>query len=237
MSTVNRISHGTYQLVFGVVYLGLMTNVMLLVACLPEIALLAFTDPAVSWPLIVLAAPMCAPAFTAAFRVFRGFSQSGSVVRAFWRGWRDTGKHALVVGGVATAIIGVVVVDAAILAGSSLGGLLIPACAVIALVIAVVSLVSLVAIGEAPAARLRDVVRASAYLALRRWYLALASVVAIGMQYALFVSLPALAIGLTSAPVLYLAWSNARYTLRPVLDSEDAPAEPPAIPVTKEAAP
>ena len=46
MTAVNRVSLNTYSLVFGVVYLGLATNVMLVIACLPEIALFALTDPA-----------------------------------------------------------------------------------------------------------------------------------------------------------------------------------------------
>jgi uncharacterized membrane protein YesL len=230
---MKRVSHNTYMLVFGVVYLGLATNAMLLVACLPEIALFVFTDPASTWPLIALAAPLCAPALTAAFRVFRGFSQNSSVVRTYWRGWRDTWRHAIALGAIATAVIVVLFVDAMLFAGSPAGGVLIPALAVFALVTVVVSLVSLVAVSEAPKARLRDVVRASAYLALRRWYLAIASIVGIAMQYALLASLPVLALGISAAPVLYLVWSNARYTLRPVLDL-DVPAEPPAIPVTKE---
>ncbi len=230
---MKRISHNTYSLVFGVVYLGLATNVMLFVACLPEIALFALTDPARTWPLMALAAPVCAPAFTAAFRVFRGFSQSTSVVRAYWRGWRETCGHALALGGIATAVIVVLVVDGMMFAGSPMGGLLIPAIAVFTSVAVVVTLVSLVAVAEAPKARLRDVVRASAYLALRRWYLAIASIVGIGVQYVLLASVPGLALGIAAAPVLYVIWSNARFTLRPVLDS-DAAADAPGIPATKE---
>jgi uncharacterized membrane protein YesL len=233
MTAVHRISHNTYSLLFGVVYLGLATNVMLVIACLPEIALFALTDPARSWPLMALAAPLCAPALTAAFRVFRGFSQSTSVVRAYWRGWRDTFWHALALGAMATTVMVVLIVDGLAFAGSPVGGVLIPAVAVFTLVAVVVTLVSLVAVAEAPKARLRDVVRMSAYLALRRWYLAIASVVAIAVQYVLLASLPALALGIVAAPVLYLVWSNARYTLRPVLDI-DATAEPTGIPITKE---
>lgn len=234
MTAMKRVSHNTYLLVFGVVYLGLATNVMLAVACLPEIALIAFTDPARTWPLIAIAAPLCAPALTAAFRVFRGFSQSGSVVRAFWRGWADTWRHALALGAIGTAVIVVLLVDVMMFTDNPAGGVLVPAFAVVMVVTVVIALVSLVAVAEAPKARLRDVVRASAYLALRRWYLALASVVAIAMQYVLFASLPAIALGISAAPVLYLAWSNARYALSPVLES-DAPSNLPGIPVTKEA--
>ena len=53
-----RVSHDTYQLVFGIAYLGLMTNAMLTIACLPLIALLALTDPAQTWPLIAAFAPL-----------------------------------------------------------------------------------------------------------------------------------------------------------------------------------
>ncbi|MFT4210819.1 MAG: ferredoxin-NADPH reductase, partial [Microbacterium sp.] len=80
----------------------------------------------------------------------------------------------------------------------------------------------LVALAEAPATRLRDLLRAGTALAVRRWYLSLVSLAVLVAQFLLFSSSPAFAIGLTAAPALYLVWANARFTLRPLLPAEPA---------------
>ena len=54
---MRRISHDTYATVFAVVYLGVVTNALLLVSSLPLVLLLVTTDPLTSWPLIAIAAP------------------------------------------------------------------------------------------------------------------------------------------------------------------------------------
>ena len=47
--------------VFGTVYAALMTNLLLVVGCAPLVLGLVVTDPARSWPLLALVAPLCAP--------------------------------------------------------------------------------------------------------------------------------------------------------------------------------
>jgi hypothetical protein len=68
------------------------------------------------------------------------------------------------------------------------------------------------------------VVKASIYLGVRRWHLTIVSIAVLATQAVLFTTLPAVALGLTAAPALYLAWANSRYTLQPVLEVEVAPA-------------
>jgi hypothetical protein len=111
----------------------------------------------------------------------------------------------------------VLLVDVRALAASTAGVLVVPLLAVLCVLALGLGAVGLVVVAEAPRARLRDVLRASAYLAVRRWYLTAASLVACGVQLAVFTQAPALALGVTAAPVLYVAWANSRYTLRPVL--------------------
>ena len=101
---------------------------------------------------------------------------------------------------------------------------MVPVLAVLTVMVIAVGLVSLVAISETPRAALRDVVRASVYLSVRRWYLTVVSLLVVATQVAVFANLPAIALGLTAAPALYLAWANSRYTLRPVLTIDDVPA-------------
>lgn len=222
---MNRISHGTYATIAGVVYLGLMTNLLLIIACLPLVFLLVATDPARSWPLVAAALPVCAPALTAAFCAFREFGRGGvTPARAFIAGWRATWRRAVALGGILTVVAVIVLADVRILAGSEIGVAIVPVLAVLAAIVAAVGLIGLVAISETPRARLRDVVKASLWLSLRRWHLTIASLLVLGTQFALFSAMPAIALGLTAAPALYLAWANSRYTLRPVLETEAAPA-------------
>jgi uncharacterized membrane protein YesL len=121
-------------------------------------------------------------------------------------------------------VLVVLLVDVRAVAALEIGVVVVPLLGVLAVVALGVTLVGLVAIAEEPRARLRDVLRASLYLAVRRWYLTAVSLLVVAGQFWLFASLPAIALGLTAAPALYLAWANSRFTLRPVLETEEAPA-------------
>jgi uncharacterized membrane protein YesL len=123
-----------------------------------------------------------------------------------------------------TAIIVVLLVDVRMLSNTAAAVVTVPLLAVLALLVVAVGLVALVAVAEVPTARLRDVVRASLYLSLRRWYLTAASLVVLGLQAAVFAAAPALGLGLTASAALYLAWTNSRFTLRPVLDLDEKAA-------------
>ena len=222
---MRRISHDTYATVFTVVYLGVVTNALLLVASLPLVLLLVTTDPMTSWPLIAIAAPLCAPGIAAAFRVFREHSLGGTTpVRAFWAGIRATWAKALAIGVIGTASIVVLFVDFRLVADAAIGVLVGPVLLVLAFVAVATTLLALVGVAEEPGARLRDILRAAAVLGMRRWYLTAVSLLALGAQAWLFVSMPAIAMGLTASAALYLAWANSRYSLRPVLDLEPAVA-------------
>ena len=222
---MKRISHGTYTMIAGVVYLALITNVLLVISCLPLVLLLITTDPALSWPLLAAAAPLAAPAVSAAFGTFRAFGRGGTTpVRTFFAAWRATGRHAFALGALVTGVVVVLLVDVRFFSDSVAGVAIVPALGVVAVVVVAVGLLGLVAISDAPQARLRDVVKASLYLGLRRWYLTVVSLLVLGMQAALFSTIPAIALGLTAAPALYLAWANSRFTLRPVLAIDEAPA-------------
>jgi len=222
---VKRISHDTYATVFAVVYLGLMTNALLLLGCLPLVVLLVTTDPATSWPLLAVSAPLCAPSVAAAFTVFRDHSRGGTqVARAFFAAWRTVWRKALALGAMTSALLVVLLVDVRAVSAMDISVVVVPLLAVIALVALAVTLVGLVAIAEEPKARLRDVLKASLYLGVRRWYLTAVSLLVLATQLMLFTSMPAIALGLTAAPALYLAWANSRYTLRPVLRTGEATA-------------
>lgn len=215
---MKRISHNTYATVFGVVYLGLMTNLLLLASCLPFVVLLVITDAALSWPMLAVVAPLCAPGITAAFATFRAHGDGDTqVVRTFVRTWKRSWRKAMLLGAVVVAALVVVLVDVRFFAPLQAGVAVVPLLAVLTVLVLAASLVAFAALAEEPDAALRSIARAALFLSVRRWWLSLVSLAVIALQAGLFVTMPAVAIGLSAAPALYLAWANARYILRPVL--------------------
>ncbi|MFK4806791.1 ferredoxin-NADPH reductase [Microbacterium sp. ZW CA_36] len=220
------VSHETWASLIGMIYLALIVNLLLVVACLPMVVLLVTTDPAYSWPLLAVAAPLAAPGIAAAFRAFREHDSARTgagpgPIRAFFAGLRDTWRRALLIGAAVTAVIVVLLVDVRMLSNTAAAVITVPLLGMLALVAIAAGLVALVAIAEVPTARLRDVVRASLYLSLRRWYLTAVSLAALAAQVAVFATAPALGLGLTASAALFFAWTNSRYTLRPVLDLDE----------------
>lgn len=219
------VTHENWASIIGMLYLGLIVNVLLVVSCLPLVVLLITTDPALSWPMLAIAAPLAAPGLTAAFRAFREHGDGGlGPIRAFAAGLRDTWRRALAIGAAVTAVVVVLLVDVRMLSTTPAAVFAVPVMGVLAVLAVAVALLALVAIAEAPTARFRDVVRASAYLGLRRWYLTAVSLAALGAQAAVFAAAPAIGLGLSASAVLYLVWTNSRFTLRPVLDLDEAVA-------------
>lgn len=221
-SRIPRPSADTWETVWGVVYLVMGTNIMLAVSSLPLIVLLITTDPRASWPALALAAVAAFPGLGAAAAVFTGYTteRSTDVVRTFLRGWVRSARRLLVLGAVAVGVVVVVVMDIVWLTrdgGGALGAALVPLLTVLGLLAVSTTILAIVASVERPDARLRQVLTASLYLGVRRWYLTLASLAVLGLLAGLFTLHPAAAIGLAATPLLYVVWGNARYCLRPVL--------------------
>lgn len=219
---MRRISHDTYATIFSVAYLGFMTNLLLALGALPFVVVLLATDLAVAWPALALLAPPAAPSLAAAFTVFAAFSADPSigVIRTFRAAYRAVWRRATALGAVVTVLLVVLGVDMRWAWDQPVGAVAVPALAVLVVLTVATGLLGLVAIADVPTARLRDVLRASLYLAVRRWYLTAVSLLALLLLVALLGARPALAIGLAAAPVLYVVWANSRYSLRPVLPRE-----------------
>ncbi|MDQ7904079.1 hypothetical protein RB614_06025 [Phytohabitans sp. ZYX-F-186] len=229
-----RLRHDTLAAVFDGVHVALVSNLLLVLGGLPLVLLAFTTDPARSWPLWALAAPLCAPGVCGVFAVMSGYSagRSGGAVRTFARTWRATARPAMLWTAAATAALVVLGVDAAAAWGHRIGALALPVLAVLALLTAATALLGLVAIAERPAARLRDVARACLYLGVRRWYLTGVSLLVLSLLAQFTAARPALGLGLAAAPLLYAVWANTRYTLRPALEPfrGRGPAGPAPVP-------
>lgn len=222
---MRRISHDTYANVFSTVYLGLMVNVLLLVAGAPLVLLLLATDPAQTWLLLLIALPVSAPALAGALTAFRAHQVGEArVVRAFFAGWRRTLRKALAIGALVAGVLAIVLVDVRAVSAASWSVVVVPLCGTVALLVMATAPVALTALVEAPGTPLRVLLSTAAVLAVRRWYLSVVSLLVLAAQAVLFTTSPALALGLTAAPALYLVWANARFCLRPVLPADSTVA-------------
>jgi uncharacterized membrane protein YesL len=223
------VSQETYELVFGTVYTGLVTNLLLVVACLPAVVLLVTTDPRASWPAYAAVAPLLAPALTATFAVFSAFTSEGTTtpVRTFWRAYRTHFRRALAIGALATAAVVVLAVDVAAVWGARVGAAAIPVFVTLIVLVLATTVVALAAVPELRGSRLRDLLRASLYLAVRRWYLSSASLLVLALLGAVVAARPAVGLGLVAAPLLYVAWGGSRYALRALIPDGGAPAGAP----------
>ena len=107
-------SHETYETVFSVAYLGLVTNALLAVGLAPLLAVLMTTDPESSWPLLAVLLPLTTPALAAAFAVFSAYSADPTigVIRTFATAWRASFRRAATIGALAAATLVVLGVDA-----------------------------------------------------------------------------------------------------------------------------
>jgi uncharacterized membrane protein YesL len=212
------VSQEMYEMVFGTVYTGLVTNLLLVVACLPAVVLLLSTDPLRSWPAYAMVAPLVAPALTAAFGVFSAFTSEGSTtaVRTFWRAYRAHFRRSLAIGALATAVIVVLAVDIAAVWGARVGAAAIPVFATLIVLVVATTVVALAAVPELRGARLGDLLRASLYLTVRRWYLSAGSLAVLALLGGVVAARPAVGLGLAAAPLLYVVWGGSRHALRPV---------------------
>ncbi|MFC4014303.1 hypothetical protein ACFOY2_44260 [Nonomuraea purpurea] len=213
----------TYEKVFEALYAGLTTNLALTLSCAPLLAALAIVrDPPASWPFFAVVSLVCAPALAGAFGAFAA-PGSGRAWRAFWGAYRRAAPRALAVWAAGVVAVGVLAVDALALAGTAWGPALVPFfCTAAALVVAVVvALLALLA--EPGSGALLPLVRPCLYLVARRWYLAAANLVVLGLAVAVVLARPVAGLLVVCAPLLYAVWATTRFILAPLLDEKRNP--------------
>lgn len=219
------ISHDTLGTAMDTVYRALLANLLLVLGNLPFTVVLVATDLGRTWPLLVALAPLSFPTLVGVCAVFA--EKDEGLLRTFASAWRRTLGKALVLGALLTVLATVLVVDVRMLFGTTAGAVAIPVLAVGLALVAVTGPHAVVALAQAPDARLRDLLLWSAYLGLRRWYLTAVSLVVLALLAGFVASRPALGLGLAAAPLLYAVWANCRFALRPALvppGGEPAPA-------------
>jgi uncharacterized membrane protein YesL len=221
-----RLRPEVFTAITGMIYAALLGNLLLVIGCAPLVVGLLVTDPAKSWPLLALVAPLCGPALVGVFAVMTAFggSERGGVLATFGSAWRAAFRRATAVCALATLALVVLGVDIAWAWGRSIGAVAIPVLAMLMVLVVATTILTLVVLAERPTARLRDALRASLYLSVRRWYFTGASLVVLVLLVQVVAQKPALGLGLVATPLLYVVWAGSRYSLRPALDP--SPREP-----------
>jgi uncharacterized membrane protein YesL len=215
-----RLRPEVFTAITGMVYAALLSNLLLVIGCAPLVVGLLVTDPARSWPLLALVAPLCGPALVGVFAVMTGFGGSDrrGVLRTFGSAWRAAFRRATVLCVLATLALVVLGVDVAWAWGRTVGAVAIPVLVTLMVLVVATTILTLVVLAERPTVRLRDALRASLYLGVRRWYLTGVSLVVLVLLVQVVALKPALGLGLVATPLLYLVWAGSRYSLRPALD-------------------
>jgi uncharacterized membrane protein YesL len=219
-----RLRPEVFLAITGMVYAALLSNLLLVIGCAPLVVGLLVTDPARSWPLLALVAPLCGPALVGVFAVMTSFDGSGqrggpvAVLRTFASAWRASLRRATALCALATGALVVLGVDIAWAWGRTIGAVAIPVLAMLMVLVVATGILTLVVLAERPTVRLRDALRASLYLGVRRWYLTAVSLVVLVLLVQVVAQKPALGLGLVATPLLYLVWAGSRYSLRPALD-------------------
>ena len=212
------LSQPGFDLVFGYVYTGLAVNLSLVVANAPlTLALMLVRDPAEAWPFFLMLSPTLAPSLAAAFAAFEASNDGEtSPFGTFWRAWRRCFRPAIVVGIGACLVTLLVGVDLAATAARPVGALLAPVllcvCA-FAVAVTVLALTGLATAEQGARMSIVALLKASVYLVARRWVLSLVTLAALAGICAFVLAQPVLGPLLGVAPLLFIAFSNARATL------------------------
>lgn len=216
-----RVRHETLDTVFGYVYAILMVDLLLVVANLPlAVVLFAARDALQAWPLVLLLSLTVSPSLAGAFEVYRTLGDGHpQPFAAFWRGYRRRGFAAGLVGLAAAAVVGFVLYDAAVVAGTVWAALLGPTLLIVALLGVAAALTAIAGLTVFATASPRAIVKAALYVAVRRWYVSVLALVLVGLSVLAVLMQPVLG-ALAPGLLLYAVFANAHYGFRQVLRKE-----------------
>jgi hypothetical protein len=94
---------------------------------------------------------------------------------------------------------------------------LVPVIVVAAAITVSVAAMAVAGVVILPDAGLKNLLKASLYLAVQRWYLSLAMLVLLGIIASAALLQPVLGVALAPAPLLFVVWSNAAFAFSTAL--------------------
>jgi hypothetical protein len=211
----------------SVVYLMLGVSVLTTAATVPVWMVALGTDLALTWPALVITAPLFGPAAYAAFACFDDHLEGGlKVVSVYARAWRAGLRPGGTLGVAATLLGTVLVTDAVALAGSKSFALALPALATTGAVGLVTFFTCVGAAREFPAVKLRHLAKASLFCSVRGMGWSLVTLCAWALWGWFLTRNAVLALAVALGPILYLVWANSGHSLGPLRGSLNA--RPPA---------
>jgi len=216
------LAQGTFETIFGFVYSALAVNVMLVATNLPlALAVLLLPDPLASWPFLLLLSLTLAPSVAGAFAAFRAMREDGPPrpLAEFWRGYRRSAWRALGVGAVAGAIVFVTMSDVTVFAGTIWAPLAGPTLLVLAASSIVIAVVALAGFALYPDVSAKAIVKASIYLAIRRWYFSVMALALIGLVLAAVLVQPVFGAAFAPSVLLFAVWGNAHFSFIRLVDA------------------
>lgn len=216
------LAQGTFEAVFGYVYTALAINAALIATNLPlAVALLLVPDPLISWPLFLLLSLTLAPSVAGAFAAMRAMRDDGPPrpLAEFWRGYRWAAWRSLVVGVATAAIVGVTLADLTAFAGTIWAPLLGPTLIVVAATSLAIAVVTLAGFALYPQVSARAIVKASIYLAIKRWYFSVMALALVGLSLAAVLVQPVFGAAFVPSVLLFAVWGNAHFSFTRLVEA------------------
>jgi len=211
----------TFGGIFGFIYTFLAGNVMMALANAPLVLCLALVaDPVAAWPFFLALSVTVPPSLSGLFASFQALNDDGAAakpVASFLRGYRRGFRRAAPVGLAAVALLLFLGVDLAIVQSIPAAAILVPVIVVAAAITVSVAAMAVAGVVILPDAGLKNLLKASLYLAVQRWYLSLAMLVLLGIIASAALLQPVLGVALAPAPLLFVVWSNAAFAFSTAL--------------------
>jgi uncharacterized membrane protein YesL len=177
-------------------------------------------DPVAAWPFFLALSVTVPPSLSGLFASFQALNDDGAAakpVASFLRGYRRGFRRAAPVGLAAVALLLFLGVDLAIVQSMPAAAILVPVIVVAAAITVSVAAMAVAGVVILPDAGLKNLLKASLYLAVQRWYLSLAMLVLLGIIASAALLQPVLGVALAPAPLLFVVWSNAAFAFSTAL--------------------
>jgi uncharacterized membrane protein YesL len=205
-------SRETFENLFETVYRALAIGFSAAVSALPLVAAVTVVaQPLTAWPFLLLCAVPIGPAIAAAFASFEIAKRTGELrpLRDFWLGYARHASRALFVWVAALVLGAILAVDVMFLWGTVFASLVGPVLGVVGALLVVTVVGAFVGLAQHPGARLRDVLRAGLFLAVRRWPVSLLTLGVLVAWAAIILAQPVIGVLGLGGFALYVLWSNS----------------------------
>jgi hypothetical protein len=202
----------TYEALFDIAYLALGAAVCLGGSALPLVAAVTLlADPLAAWPTLLVAALPLGAGVAAAFQVFAAARGRGTPApfRDALHGVRRHAGRATAVWALLCALLFVVIVDLIAIWATPWAAVIGPLLAVLVLLGVPTALIALTGLSRTPVLPLPALLRASAWLVVRRAPLTLVSLVVLVAWGLVCLAQPVLGVLGVGGFALYVLWSNS----------------------------